>query len=91
MELFTTVNLLIIGRKEKEKLHFLMGIFMKASGIKIWPTDSAFIYIVQELYMKVTGKIIFSMVLEFSYGLIKANIKVIIDLERNMAKEHTLG
>jgi|688.fasta_scaffold338380_1 hypothetical protein len=64
---------------------------MKASGIKIWPTDSAFIYIVQELYMKVTGKIIFNMALELSYGLIKANIKVIIDLEKNMAKAHTLG
>jgi hypothetical protein len=84
-------NFQIIEPKEKEKSLFLMEMFTKVNGTKIWQMDLVSIYILQELYMKGIGKIIFNMDQEFNYGQIKANIKVIISSEKNMVKENILG
>lgn len=91
MELSSKEISLIAVQKEKEKLDLRIKTFMKANGIRIWPTDLAFTFTLLEQYMKGTGRTTFSMVLEFNYGLTKANIKEIIDLVRNMDKENILG
>ena len=69
----------------------LMGIFLRENGLTIKPMDMVFIFIKMALNTRVTGKMIFSMVMVKKSGQMAQSMKATIKKAKNTGEDSTYG